>query len=148
MLRQAQELQQALLASLVPVDEADQRSAVLEVRAGTGGEEASLFAGDLLRMYEAHCRAQGWRFEVGSRRCAAARRRLPPPPPLLPARLPGSTQRSRSVSAVCPETPVHNRPRVTATDPRRRNRQQGLTRVLNSVGCCRSLSWRRGSWGE
>ena len=61
---QAEQLQQALLASLVPVDEADERSVVLEVRAGTGGEEASLFAGDLLRMYEAYCRAQGWRFEV------------------------------------------------------------------------------------
>ena len=66
---QAEQLQQVLLASLVPVDEADQRSAVLEVRAGTGGEEASLFAGDLLRMYEAHCRGRGWRFEVGSARC-------------------------------------------------------------------------------
>ena len=61
---QAEGLQQALLAALVPVDEADARAAVLEVRGGTGGEEAALFAGDLLRMYQAHCQSQGWRFEV------------------------------------------------------------------------------------
>ena len=61
---QAEGLQRALLAGLVPVDEADARAAVLEIRGGTGGEEAALFAGDLLRMYQAHCRGQGWRFEV------------------------------------------------------------------------------------
>lgn len=71
---QAELLQQSLLASLVPVDEADQRGAVLEVRAGTGGEEAALFAADLLRMYEAHCKDQGWRCEVCSGPPHVARR--------------------------------------------------------------------------
>ena len=61
---QAEQLQHSLLAALIPKDKADSRSAVLEVRAGAGGEEAALFAADLLRMYEAFCRTQGWRFEV------------------------------------------------------------------------------------
>lgn len=61
---QGEGLQQALLAALIPIDEADARAAVLEIRGGTGGEEAALFAGDLLRMYQAHAQSQGWRFEV------------------------------------------------------------------------------------
>lgn len=57
-------LEAQLLQSLLPRDEADQRDVVLEVRAGTGGEEAALFAGDLLRMYEKAAALNGWRFEV------------------------------------------------------------------------------------
>jgi peptide chain release factor 1 len=49
---------------LLPRDAADERNAVLEVRAGTGGEEAALFAGDLFRMYQRYAEARGWRFEV------------------------------------------------------------------------------------
>jgi peptide chain release factor 1 len=49
---------------LLPRDAADERNAVLEVRAGTGGEEAALFAGDLFRMYQRYAEAHGWRFEV------------------------------------------------------------------------------------
>jgi len=45
---------------LVPVDEADSRDAIVELRAGTGGDEAALFAADLMAMYEAYCRARGW----------------------------------------------------------------------------------------
>src|SRR5690606_35157216 len=43
---------------------ADARPAILEIRPGTGGEEAALFAGDLLRMYQKHAEAQGWRFDL------------------------------------------------------------------------------------
>jgi peptide chain release factor 1 len=51
---------------LLPKDAADERSAILEIRAGTGGDEAALFAGDLLRMYERYAAGQGWRVEVDS----------------------------------------------------------------------------------
>jgi peptide chain release factor 1 len=54
------ELRQALL----PKDAADEHGAVLEVRAGTGGDEAALFAGDLFRMYERYAALQGWKVEV------------------------------------------------------------------------------------
>jgi peptide chain release factor 1 len=49
---------------LIPRDEADDRSAILEVRAGTGGDEAGLFAGDLFRMYERYAALHFWRMEV------------------------------------------------------------------------------------
>ncbi|MBK8339126.1 MAG: peptide chain release factor 1 [Flavobacteriales bacterium] len=49
---------------LVPKDPNDARNCILEVRAGTGGDEASLFAGDLFRMYSRYCEGRGWRMEV------------------------------------------------------------------------------------
>jgi peptide chain release factor 1 len=49
---------------LLPKDVADERSAMLEIRAGTGGDEAALFAGDLFRMYERYAQAQGWKVEA------------------------------------------------------------------------------------
>jgi peptide chain release factor 1 len=57
------ELEQAVKLALLPKDEADDRSAILEIRAGTGGEEAALFAGDLYRMYQRYAELHGWRFE-------------------------------------------------------------------------------------
>src|SRR4051812_10159428 len=59
-------LQSAIQLLLLPRDEADEKNAILEIRAGTGGDEAALFAGDLFRMYERYAAAQGWRFEVVS----------------------------------------------------------------------------------
>ncbi len=53
-----------LALALLPRDSADERSAMLEVRAGTGGDEAALFAGDLFRMYQRYAEAQGWRVEM------------------------------------------------------------------------------------
>lgn len=50
--------------SLLPKDTADSRNAIMEIRAGTGGEEAALFAGDLFRMYEAYCPLYKWKIEV------------------------------------------------------------------------------------
>lgn len=55
-----------LAIALLPRDAADERSAMLEVRAGTGGDEAALFAGDLLRMYSKYAESQGWRVEIVS----------------------------------------------------------------------------------
>jgi peptide chain release factor 1 len=53
-----------LRLALVPKDKDDNANAMLEIRAGTGGEEAALFAGDLLRMYGRYAAARGWRFEL------------------------------------------------------------------------------------
>lgn len=58
------DMEQALQLALLPKDAADARPAILEIRPGTGGEEAALFAGDLLRMYQRHAEAQGWRFDL------------------------------------------------------------------------------------
>jgi peptide chain release factor 1 len=52
--------------SLLPKDAADERSAILEIRAGTGGDEAALFAGDLFRMYQRYAEDRGWRVELMS----------------------------------------------------------------------------------
>jgi peptide chain release factor 1 len=49
---------------LLPKDVADEKNAILEIRAGTGGDEAALFAGDLYRMYERYAAQMGWRFEL------------------------------------------------------------------------------------
>jgi peptide chain release factor 1 len=57
-------LEQQVKLMLLPKDEADERNAILEVRAGTGGEEAALFAADLFRMYQRYAQLHGWRFEV------------------------------------------------------------------------------------
>ena len=54
----------ALRQALLPVDEADKRSAILEIRPGTGGDEAGLFASDLLNMYKRYAENNGWTFEV------------------------------------------------------------------------------------
>jgi len=56
--------ERALAVQLLPKDAADERAAMLEVRAGTGGDEAALFAGDLLRMYQRFAEEQGWKFEL------------------------------------------------------------------------------------
>ncbi|CAM6128513.1 unnamed protein product [Calypogeia fissa] len=58
------ELQHELLFHMLPKDEADSRGCILEVRAGTGGEEASLFAMDIFKMYERYSQRNSWRFEV------------------------------------------------------------------------------------
>ncbi|MCT8160613.1 peptide chain release factor 1 [Pseudoruegeria sp. SHC-113] len=57
-------LEQALQLALLPKDAADARPAMIEIRPGTGGEEAALFAGDLLRMYQRYAEGRGWRFEI------------------------------------------------------------------------------------
>jgi peptide chain release factor 1 len=58
------QLERAVQLSLLPKDEADDKNAILEVRAGTGGEEAALFAAILFRMYERYAAIRGWRFEA------------------------------------------------------------------------------------
>jgi peptide chain release factor 1 len=58
------EAERELALKLLPRDAADERPAMLEIRAGTGGDEAALFAGDLLRMYQRYAESRGWRFET------------------------------------------------------------------------------------
>ncbi|MBW3244815.1 peptide chain release factor 1 [Epibacterium sp. DP7N7-1] len=58
------EAEHALQLALLPKDEADSRAAILEIRPGTGGDEAALFAGDLYRMYSRYAEAQGWKIDV------------------------------------------------------------------------------------
>lgn len=57
-------LEQALQVALIPKDKADDRSVILEVRAGTGGDEAALFAGDLFRMYQRYADLRGWKANI------------------------------------------------------------------------------------
>ncbi|RWE41661.1 MAG: peptide chain release factor 1 [Mesorhizobium sp.] len=59
-------LQKDIQILLLPRDAADDKNAILEIRAGTGGDEAALFAGDLFRMYERYAAERGWRFETVS----------------------------------------------------------------------------------
>jgi peptide chain release factor 1 len=61
---QLPQAERALALKLLPRDAADERAAMLEIRAGTGGDEAALFAGDLFRMYQRYADGQGWRVEL------------------------------------------------------------------------------------
>ena len=65
-----QRLEAELTVALIPKDPADSRDAYLEIRAGTGGDEAGLFCGDLLRMYLKFAERKGWRAEVVSESAA------------------------------------------------------------------------------
>ena len=59
-----EKLEKALKLCLLPSDPNDAKNAILEIRAGTGGEEAALFAGDLFRMYARYAERKGWKMEV------------------------------------------------------------------------------------
>jgi peptide chain release factor 1 len=59
-------LEEKINLLLLPVDPQDDKNAILEIRAGTGGDEASIFAGDLYRMYSKYCESKGWKVEVTS----------------------------------------------------------------------------------
>jgi peptide chain release factor 1 len=61
-----EELDKQIKISLLPKDEADEKNAILEVRAGTGGEEAALFAATLFNMYQRYAGNNGWKFEIMS----------------------------------------------------------------------------------
>src|SRR5690606_6607323 len=61
---QLAELEDRLQRMLLPKDPNDSRNVYLEVRAGTGGDEAAIFSGDLFRMYSRYAEKQGWRVEV------------------------------------------------------------------------------------
>ena len=62
--QQVEPLEEQIKLLLLPSDPQDDRNAVMEIRAGTGGDEASIFAGDLCRMYTRYCETKGWKVEV------------------------------------------------------------------------------------
>ena len=66
------ELEEEIKLLLVPADPQDDRNAILEIRGGTGGDEAAIFAGDLFRMYSKYCESKGWKLEVSSANEGAA----------------------------------------------------------------------------
>jgi peptide chain release factor 1 len=59
-----EQMEQGIRILLLPKDAADEKNVILEIRAGTGGDEAALFAGDLLRMYQRYADLKGWKFEI------------------------------------------------------------------------------------
>ena len=59
-----EKLEHEIRLALIPKDAMDDHNAIIEIRAGTGGDEAALFAGDLFRMYERYAASQGWKLEV------------------------------------------------------------------------------------
>jgi peptide chain release factor 1 len=62
--KRKEELEEEVRMLLVPADPEDAKNAAMEIRAGTGGDEASIFAGDLYRMYSRYCERRGWKVEV------------------------------------------------------------------------------------
>lgn len=62
--KKVEELQKALEQLLIPPDPNDNRSTIIEIRAGTGGEEAALFVGDCVRMYKLFADSKGWQYEI------------------------------------------------------------------------------------
>jgi len=61
---QKEAMEEEIRLLLIPADPEDDKNAILEIRAGTGGDEASIFAGDLFRMYSKYCASKGWKLEV------------------------------------------------------------------------------------
>ncbi len=59
-------LEEEIKIMLIPKDPEDSKNAILEIRGGTGGDEAALFAGDLFRMYSKYCETKGWHLEISS----------------------------------------------------------------------------------
>ncbi len=62
--QKAEKLEKEIQMMLVPPDPNDSKNVVMEIRAGTGGDEAGIFAGDLFRMYQKYCEKKGWKTEV------------------------------------------------------------------------------------
>ncbi|MDR0363812.1 MAG: peptide chain release factor 1 [Bacteroidales bacterium] len=61
---QKEPMEEEIRLLLLPKDPQDEKNAIVEIRAGTGGDEASIFAGDLLRMYQKYCESRGWKTEI------------------------------------------------------------------------------------
>ncbi len=63
---QLEPMEEEIKLLLIPADPEDSKNAILEIRGGTGGDEAAIFAGDLFRMYQKYCEEKGWRMEISS----------------------------------------------------------------------------------
>ncbi|MCX7863122.1 MAG: peptide chain release factor 1 [Bacteroidales bacterium] len=66
LLKRQEELEEEIKILLLPKDPEDSKNAIVEIRAGTGGDEASIFAGDLFRMYTKYCESKNWKIEINS----------------------------------------------------------------------------------
>ena len=66
------QMEQDIKLLLIPADPQDGKNAILEIRGGTGGDEAAIFAGDLLRMYSKYCERRGWKMEITNQSEGAA----------------------------------------------------------------------------
>jgi peptide chain release factor 1 len=64
--RKLPELEEQIKLLLIPADPEDDKNVIMEIRGGTGGDEASIFAGDLYKMYTRYCESKGWKTEVSS----------------------------------------------------------------------------------
>jgi len=64
LVKRKEEMDEEIRVLLIPKDPQDAKNSILEIRAGTGGDEASIFAGDLFRMYQKYCESKGWKFET------------------------------------------------------------------------------------
>ena len=64
LLSRVEQTEEALRFLLIPSDPNDEKNVIVEIRAGTGGDEATLFAAEMLRMYQRYAERQGWRFEI------------------------------------------------------------------------------------
>ncbi|MCK5776381.1 MAG: peptide chain release factor 1 [Bacteroidales bacterium] len=64
LVKRKEEMDEEIRILLIPKDPQDAKNSILEIRAGTGGDEASIFAGDLFRMYQKYCDSKGWKFET------------------------------------------------------------------------------------
>jgi hypothetical protein len=114
------EAESLLVLAMLPRDADDQRDVILEVRPGTGGDEAALFAGDLLAMYRGYAGRCGWRFQVRrpgvvARLGATGDGRAGPRLAYLPAPPPHHSPGARPA-------PAHHRPPPAHHHPTRRPR--------------------------
>ena len=94
-------VEEKLRTALIPRDPDDARDTIMEIKAGTGGEEAALFAGDLLRMYTKYIESKGWKYEITCSASPSPNRRavsrLPLPASSCSPRPTRMTTRSRSI---------------------------------------------------
>jgi peptide chain release factor 1 len=125
-----EKLEQQIEIMLLPKDAADERSAILEIRAGTGGSEAALFAGDLFRMYERYAASQGWKvsrcFRPAKARPAATRKSSPP----FPAR---ACLRGSSSNPACTGFSGFRRPSPAGVFIHRRRRSRCCPKPRTSI---------------
>jgi peptide chain release factor 1 len=102
-------LAEDLRVALLPKDAMDDRNVILEIRAGTGGDEASLFAGDLFRMYERYAAKQGWKVETISERKSSRKSAAAAPSP---------SSSSSPASTGCSGCPTPRDPAASTPRPR------------------------------
>lgn len=112
-----EQMEEQIKLLLIPKDPQDSKNAIMEIRGGTGGDEAAIFAGDLLRMYTKYIESKGWRYEMTSFSDAprAATRRLCSRSRARTSTARSNTNRACTAYSACPRPK-----RRAASTPRRR----------------------------